>query len=147
NPGPARDTCLRLAGPGRCEGSWQLLLRVLGSLALRGDGLDRADFPVALVVFLVSQDVPDEDHLILVIDVDDQAELVTTDIEHDEIFDQVGGGMVSADVGELLPLGATGDLEPLAQRPLGIGMFGPELAEPLAGDNMQGQYPVNLSKL
>src|SRR5579883_575651 len=70
--------------------------------------------PRASVVFLARQHVPDENHLVLEIDLDDEPVFIPTDIDHNPIADAIGAWAIGLQLREVRPLRLRCELEPPA---------------------------------
>ena len=81
-------------------------------------------------------DEADEDDTGVEVYADDQAVGVTFDVKNDAVAGQgVGGAVVGFDVGEGIPVGVFGFMEPCLEGWLGIRVFLPEIFERFAGDD------------
>jgi len=90
--------------------------------------------PGALVVLCVSHDLEDEDLLAGIQHAGDQAVLFPTDVEHNTVTDDAGGGVIRSYVGPGFPGNrfAVDVGLPCPKRPLGVivSQLLPELREP-----------------
>ena len=85
---------------------------------------------VDLVILAVGSDKPNEHELEFIINVGNQAVVVSVDVEHDALAgDDAGCRKGLLQVGAVLPLGFLGDIIPGGQGLLGSWVSGPEFAE------------------
>jgi hypothetical protein len=100
--------------------------------------------PVLAVILDVSQDAQDI-HLVTHIKHPcDEPELVSPNIEHGAVSDQVGSGERGPKIGEVTPLGRNRLREPRSQRYVSAWVIDPKLSQPLARNDPHAASPSAL---
>jgi hypothetical protein len=99
-------------------------------------------FPVATVVLPVGQDMPNKNAFGVEVNRRDQAVFIAAYVEHVQIANLIDSWEVSTHLGEVPPLGVLGDIIPILQRRLRIGMLVPEFPKDRLAEDAQRLAPV-----